>query len=510
MVANYRIVAKLGEGGMGLVYLAEHQFLGKKAAVKILLPELSRNKDIVNRFFNEARAATLVKHPGIVDIFDFGHHTSGCAYIAMELLEGESLAARMKRERLPIALIIELARQIASALASVHARAIVHRDLKPGNIFLIPDSAIACGIRVKLLDFGIAKLHDDHDSAFKTRPGTLMGTPVYMAPEQCRGAGDVDYRADIYALGCLVYTMVTGRPPFIAEGVGDIIAAHMFQVPVPIEQWVPSVPMGLSRLVTRMLAKRREDRPASMSELITELDALDGRQPSAPNLEYRSDLEVEAFRDRQGKTTLSESAFELEQTTPASARSSRWGWIVVSSFAATLGFSAIVYVTANRHTPAARPAPTPTPLAPLPVQAAPARPAAPPSPIEEPPHEPAKVKLRVESLPPGAAVYRAADGILLGTTPFEEELAPTAGRAVYILKLAGYRDHQVLLPANEDESLTARLVPTSSHGHGKKLAHDVTAPEPAPSTPRPAEPAAPEPSEEAKTRLKNDLKNPWN
>jgi serine/threonine-protein kinase len=499
-VANYRIVAKLGEGGMGVVYLAEHQVLGKKAAVKILLPELSKNEDIVSRFFNEARAATLVKHPGIVDIFDFGHHTSGCAYIAMELLEGESLAARMKRERLPVGLSIELVRQIASALTPLHARGIVHRDLKPGNIFLVSDSAISCGIRVKLLDFGIAKLAGDTDPGLKTRTGALVGTPVYMSPEQCRGTGEVDHRADIYALGCLMYTMVAGRPPFVSQGVGDIIAAHIYQQPTPLSQIVPSVSLRAQRLVAKMLAKSPGDRQQSTAELIAELDLLDGRQPGDANIEYRRDLEVESFRERQVKTTLSQSAFELAHT-PPSAHGGRKRRILISALGTAALLSAIAYVTINRRGPA--PAP-PITLPPSPVHVEPAA-----RPAEAPRAErPAKVKLRVDSLPVGADVYRAADGILLGKTPFQEELARGPGQAVYILKLAGYRDYQVRLPARADGSLSAQLV--AVRAKGKKAGKPEAAPleGPAAATVSESEPSTEEAKERA-ARLKNDLKNPW-
>jgi serine/threonine-protein kinase len=177
---------------MGAVFLAEHTTLGKKAAVKVLLPEYSVSTDIVNRFFNEARSATMIRHAGIVDIYDFGKHNNGSAFIVMELLDGESLADRLRREkRLDEALVIDVTRQVAAALAAAHAKGIVHRDLKPDNVFLVPDATIPCGLRAKVLDFGIAKLAGDH-GGMKTQTGAVMGTPAYMAPEQCRGAGNVD------------------------------------------------------------------------------------------------------------------------------------------------------------------------------------------------------------------------------------------------------------------------------------------------------------------------------
>src|SRR5260221_11603057 len=143
---------------MGVVYVAQHTLIGRRVAIKVLLPEMSVNQDMVNRFFNEARATALIKHPGLVDIFDFGYHSSGCAYIAMELLEGESLKDRLAHGGLPVATTILVARQIAKAVGAAHDKGIVHRDLKPDNVFLVPDSDMVGGLRVKVLDFGIAKL----------------------------------------------------------------------------------------------------------------------------------------------------------------------------------------------------------------------------------------------------------------------------------------------------------------------------------------------------------------
>src|SRR6185295_5692058 len=228
VIGNYQIVRKLGEGGMGVVYLGQHQLLGRRAAIKVLLPELSARPDIVNRFFNEARAVTSISDPGIVQVFDFGYHTDGSAFIVMEFLEGEPLDRRLARlYRLPVYEAMRLCLQLASSLAAAHAVHIVHRDLKPENIFLVHDGAVASGERTKILDFGIAKLSDDDSGRVKTITGALMGTPTYMSPEQCRGLADLDHRSDIYALGCVLFHLITGRAPFEGEGTGDIIAAHI-------------------------------------------------------------------------------------------------------------------------------------------------------------------------------------------------------------------------------------------------------------------------------------------
>ncbi|HTM22797.1 MAG TPA: protein kinase [Kofleriaceae bacterium] len=271
-VGNYRIEAKIAEGGMGAVYRAAHNLLDKAAAVKVLRPELSSSREVVQRFFTEARAATSVRHPGIVEIYDFGHLSSGVAYIVMELLAGESLAARLAATRLlDEGTALLYLRGMASALAAAHAQGIVHRDLKPDNVFLVPDPDMPSGVRTKLLDFGIAKVVEaarSADAATRTRTGSLIGTPAYMSPEQCRGAGEVDHRSDLYSLGCIFYEMVTGRPPFLGDGLGEIIGAHLHTEPTPPGQLAPELSRNAERLALCLLAKRPGDRVQSAAELV--------------------------------------------------------------------------------------------------------------------------------------------------------------------------------------------------------------------------------------------------
>src|ERR1700755_3224491 len=189
-VGVYRLLQQIGEGGMGAVWLAEHTMLGRRAAIKLLHPMFNAEQDIVGRFFNEARAATAISDPGIVQIFDFGHHIDGTAYIAMEALDGEALDKRLSRlGRLSIGDAMRIMRQVASTLGVAHARGIIHRDLKPENIYLVRDPEVAGGERAKVLDFGIAKLTGDIAMGSQTQTSAVMGTPAYMSPEQCRGAG---------------------------------------------------------------------------------------------------------------------------------------------------------------------------------------------------------------------------------------------------------------------------------------------------------------------------------
>lgn len=263
---NYRVVAQLGSGSTGVVFLAEHQRIVRRVAIKLLAPELVRNQDELQRFFNEARATSLMRHPGIVEVFDCDIDAAGRAYIVMEHLEGETLAERLRRAgtlHWPAACLI--ARRVADALASVHEKGIVHRDLKPENVFLVNNARDPTGA-VKVLDFGVATLLATDAAARLTARGIMVGTPEYMSPEQCVG-DEVDHRADVYALGCILFEMVIGRPPFVTSSVRELVVAHRFR-PVPSAMASCSdTPSWLDDLLKRMLAKELDRRPGSMREV---------------------------------------------------------------------------------------------------------------------------------------------------------------------------------------------------------------------------------------------------
>jgi hypothetical protein len=192
----------------------------------------------------------------------------------MEYLEGENLGARIRRGRLPVAATMTIVRAIARALQAAHEQGIVHRDLKPDNVFLVPDPELASGERVKLLDFGIAKLAPTSGEISQTRTGMVMGTPTYMSPEQCRGAGSVDHRADLYALGCVAYQMMCGEPPFVSDGAGDLIARHLYFPPQPLRSLRPEIPADVDDLVLWLLQKDPAARPASAADVVRTIDQL--------------------------------------------------------------------------------------------------------------------------------------------------------------------------------------------------------------------------------------------
>jgi serine/threonine protein kinase len=271
-LGSYRIVSEIGKGGMGVVYLAEHNVLGRKAALKLLRADCAREQ--VERFLNEARAAAKLHHTGIVETFDFGHTKEGNAFIVMEFLAGESLAERLDREpKLKPVFALTIARAVASALRVAHEQGIVHRDLKPANIFLCEDSDSPIGVRAKVLDFGIAKLtRDDVPSSVMTNSGAVIGTPRYMSPEQCKNARAVDGRTDIYSLGCIVYEMVLGTPPFDYDNWAELVGAHLHEDPPRPTELDAAIRPDIEDLILRMMTKDPDDRIQTMSELAMAID----------------------------------------------------------------------------------------------------------------------------------------------------------------------------------------------------------------------------------------------
>ena len=259
LVGEWEIDRKIGEGGMGAVYSATHPILGKRAAIKVIGDELSRDTNAIARFRREAKAVAQLASPHIVDVFGFGELADGRAYFVMEYLTGESLRERLVRGRVPLDEALDLLDQTIRGLEAAHDAGIVHRDLKPENIFI--DRARGAAPVVKLLDFGIVKLPKHDEEVVKTQPGLVIGTPAYAAPEQIRAAGAVDHRADIYALGGVAYELILGRPPFTHGTIVELIAAHLECAPPQPRSLWPKIPASLDSLLLAMLAKDPAKRP---------------------------------------------------------------------------------------------------------------------------------------------------------------------------------------------------------------------------------------------------------
>src|SRR5678810_888116 len=290
-VSHYRILEKLGAGGMGVVYLAEDMKLGRKVAIKVLSHEFTTNRDRLHRFEQEACAASALNHPNILTIHEVGVD-DGRHYIATEFIDGVTLRRKVAAQPLEIPEILDVAVQVASALEEAHTAGIVHRDIKPDNIMVRRNGY------VKVLDFGLAKLTEtvdrspaDAEAATRvmvhTDAGVVMGTSHYMSPEQARGK-PVDARSDIWSLGVVIYEMVAGKPPFEGETSTDVIVAITQKEPLPLLRFAPNLPAELDWIVTKALRKDREERYQTVKELLVDMRRLKQR------LEFQSELERSA------------------------------------------------------------------------------------------------------------------------------------------------------------------------------------------------------------------------
>ena len=310
VIANHRLVTELGSGGMGHVYYAEHVVIGRRAAIKILKPEVSRDATVTQRFLNEARAANEIRHPNVIEITDIGQE-GDLHYIVMNFLEGETLGERIERSKiLDEETTLRIARQVISALSAAHDRGIIHRDLKPDNIFItnhpdFPDY-------VKVLDFGIAKLTSgpgafpgasDPASSHLTAAGTVLGTPWYMSPEQCRGGIDVDARSDVYSLAVVLYQALTGQVPFAGAVPMEVLIAQVTTPPVPPIEKNRKLSPHLNAALMRALEKDPGKRFASMKEF---WQALSGSKDTVAEVAaVPGETPVESAEDRGARTVAS-------------------------------------------------------------------------------------------------------------------------------------------------------------------------------------------------------------
>jgi len=470
---RYRVEALIGLGGMGAVYRATNTRLGRPVALKLLRRDLAHDAGHVKRFLREVQAVSRLSHPHIITVHDFGQTDAGLLYIAMELLEGQTLQELLEeRAHVPAARVLAIGSQICGALAAAHESGVVHRDLKPENVVL--GRAAGESDYVKVLDFGVAKLDAEDAQPKLTQTGYVVGTPAYMSPEQIADKS-VTAKADLYALGCVLYECLVGRPPFASRTLMELIAAHTKKdVPPLAEVWpLVEVPDGLEPLLRDLLEKHPACRPESALAVKERLDSIALKltggtaddvapresTPAADGGVTQRALKGQAVVPRvatgtkvvdpraldPARTTTpgrpapptgsGEPAVEIEPEPTAAARPRRrWGLAVAAALglvAAVIALLALRGGTAEPTptTPPPRPAPDPSPRA--------TQPAPPPPEVH---------RLWVRSEPSGAKVWDEA-GTALGPTPVEVEL-PADGGLTLRLELTGYEPLVREVPAS--------------------------------------------------------------
>jgi len=496
VAGRYRVLERLGQGGMGTVYLAEHEAIEKKVALKVLRPEYSAKPDLVTRFQREAISASRIKHPNVLDVFDFGQIENGCFYLAMEFLEGRDLADDLEESGvIPPARALRLTLQVCKALAAAHAKGVVHRDMKPENVFL---QLTAEGEeQVKIVDFGIAQLRTNEEIAESepqrrrlTRTGMIFGTPEYMSPEQAAGR-HMDLRVDVYATGVILFEMLTGAVPFTGDTFFGVLNAQMNEPVPPLRALNPDVQVSaeLEAVVTRALAKNPDDRFSSTRDLATALlatpegAALDpfARRSVVPGVTLaefdqaasaraaEAAAAVPLTRPKHGAHT---SRAAVAQTLPATGEAARADTLVAEERSAppprparrgalwlvgllavsgAVAFVGIRFARNGNATAASTTeiAPPPTP-APSPSLAPPPPPVVAPVPSADPPNS---VKLAVKTVPAGAVLLKNGFQVC-DSTPCEIEVAPKESIALEakkgalkgIAKVQPQRDQSVEIP----------------------------------------------------------------
>jgi serine/threonine protein kinase len=398
LVDGYRIKRKLASGGMGTVYEAVHEKLGRRYAVKILHQHLLNNPQLVARFIAEGQRTNCINIDGVVAVHHIGRTETGLPFLVMDYIDGEPLSSHRQRlfgkkeGRLPrlsrplrstpsasvVLNVLRLARQLAHTLSLIHEQGIVHRDLKPDNIFVVRDDCVSGGSRVKILDFGISKVvgrkQAPPSQSFPWAPtieptvrGTVLGTPAYMSPEQWYANGIVHPRTDVYACGIIFYELMSGRTPFVSEFIGQLMELHLTQAPTPLAQIEPWVPAAFSDLIDRMLRKNPSERP-DMSTVVGELETLvrsyvalvtepQGAAPGGGGLHTLLD----GLMLRQSKLAPQPGARSSSEALPSVAaelvpwRQQRVRLVVLVGFAVTL--VTLVLVAQSGHAPAQSAAP---------------------------------------------------------------------------------------------------------------------------------------------------------
>ena len=483
LLGRYQVLERIGDGGMGAVYLAEHTTILKKFAIKVLSAQLSLREDHVDRFMREARSASMINHPSVVEITDFGMTPDGQPFFVMEYLQGQDLAQVVgetgpmawKRAR-PIML------QVCSALQAAHEQGIVHRDIKPGNIVLVKRGGAA--EHVKVLDFGIAKvLGQDPDAKGLTQSGVVVGTPEYMSPEQGWGQ-PVDHRGDIYALGVLLYELLTAKIPFSGTTMMEILNRHMFEVP-DIKH--PNIPEEVGPIILKAMQKDRTLRFQSMNEMAAAVEAVGtGASPVT--------VVDEEIKTPWGPVTA------RFNTVPAAAQQRSWVWLSVLSAVVAVG--AVVYAMMPDDAPPADPAPPP------PVVAQ-ADPTPPPPPPEQPrvviPPEAARVRFQISTPGVEAQILDARDEGQYGKTndPEGVDVKKSDDPITLILRADGYEDLNFEIIPNEDKTFERKMVAKVAATRAPKR------PDKRPPRTPTSEPKPPEAPTKTIAPVDDEIKNPF-
>ena len=492
---KYRLTRQIGKGGMGVVYEAEHRDLGKRVAIKLMLEKYAQDGEATARFHREARAASRIGNPHIIDVIDTGTAPDGRAFVVMELLNGMPLSQVIELSgSIPPWRAVQIMRQVLRAVGAAHAKGIIHRDLKPDNIFIVNDGGEQHDF-VKLLDFGISKIVDlEEQVAFTklTTTGVVMGTPLYMAPEQAMGH-PIERYADIYACGVILYEMLAGRPPFEGQTYAVLVAKLLTQPPPLLSTLKPGLPNAMVAAVHRALEKEPKDRFASAEQFLL---ALPGEK--TPSL-----IEL------AGTLDSSSGAVAVSPPTTMKGRigqKSRWPLFVLLA-ALVAGAGVVTFIAMQKDTPATAPAASVASAAPLATVTPPLQ--APPPPVV------ATGKLQIRSVPVGAKV--TIDDVERGITPVEITLE--AGRHKVKIELAGYATVEEEEEVREQERTSVVLplqkaseAPVAKHQRGKSEVKKTTKIEPLPKDEikKPsglAEPFTDASAEPVKTDAKTDAKS---
>jgi eukaryotic-like serine/threonine-protein kinase len=482
---RYIIEALLGEGGMGTVYAARHAIIDKRVAIKVLRKEAAADESSAQRFIIEAKAASKIGHQNIVDITDFGVLSAGNAYFVMEYLDGPTLGKLVHElKHLPPARAIAICIQASRGLAAAHEKSIIHRDLKPENIFALEKDGTPDF--VKIVDFGIAK--DVKAGKRLTAIGMVLGTPEYMSPEQATGQ-ETDHRVDQYALGCILYELLTGDVPFKSDNAPKTLTKHVFDAVVPPSKLRPDlhVPNVVEEIVMRMLQKKPSDRYGDMRQLISAFETALAWLESASAPPHREAVPLASARARPAPTDIVEELPRNKTPIYVAAAVSVAALMVLAGVAVThLKKSAAADTTAV-VTPPATSAPQPTATTTTP----------PPAVADSTAQAQLQVQLQIATAPPGAEVYLGSE--LIGTSPIDVKRARSTEPVTFTIRRAGFKDVTRPVALDHDQTLEVALQPKRD-----KVAVRSTRPQPGGKAQPQGQPQAQQPQHHV-----TDLRNPF-